>query len=41
MVRLSSDECLRRRLGDNGRERVKAQTSSATVLTKLSRLYDA
>ena len=41
IARLSSDDCLRRRLGDNGRERVKAHYSSATVLSKLSRLYDA
>jgi glycosyltransferase involved in cell wall biosynthesis len=40
MARLSSDEGLRRRLGDNGRERVRAQYSAATVLSKLSRLYD-
>jgi glycosyltransferase involved in cell wall biosynthesis len=41
MAQLASDECLRRRLGDNGRERVKARYSSATVLSKLSRLYEA
>jgi glycosyltransferase involved in cell wall biosynthesis len=41
MAQLSSDACLRRRLGDNGRERVKARYSSTAVLSKLARLYEA
>jgi glycosyltransferase involved in cell wall biosynthesis len=41
MARLAADECLRKRLGHNAREYVKAEYGATQVLTKLERLYGA